>query len=225
MEKKPSFFSALKEEVIRGLSPSRSRAKSPARTASPFSILLRRKKNQYVAHAGIPQQFIARSGSFRPVGEALTPLVEGPDPDGCEIGDSKRISSGLGQWMKGQLSRTPSIASSVASKRSDLRLLLGVMGAPLAPVHVSTSDPLPHLSIKDTPIVSLSLFLFISHLRYSETFLFFLFSFLFGVFVQSTPSMDTKFFLSDFNLSGTFINFFLPYASMKYLLGDPLISF
>ncbi|KAA0044353.1 hypothetical protein IC582_017523 [Cucumis melo] len=152
MEKKPSFFSALKEEVIRGLSPSRSRAKSPARTASPFSILLRRKKNQYVAHAGIPQQFIARSGSFRPVGEALTPLVEGPDPDGCEIGDSKRISSGLGQWMKGQLSRTPSIASSVASKRSDLRLLLGVMGAPLAPVHVSTSDPLPHLSIKDTPI-------------------------------------------------------------------------
>lgn len=180
MEKKPSFFSALKEEVIRGLSPSRSRAKSPARTASPFSILLRRKKNQYVAHAGIPQQFIARSGSFRPVGEALTPLVEGPDPDGCEIGDSKRISSGLGQWMKGQLSRTPSIASSVATKRSDLRLLLGVMGAPLAPVHVSTSDPLPHLSIKDTPIVSLSLFLFISHLCYSETFLFFPFSFLFS---------------------------------------------
>ncbi|XP_022922959.1 uncharacterized protein LOC111430784 [Cucurbita moschata] len=152
MEKKPSFFSVLKEEVIRGLSPSRSRAKSPARTASPFSILLRRKKTQYANHGGIPQQFIGRSGSFRPVGEALTPLVEGPDPDGGEIGDSKRISSGLGQWMKGQLSRTPSIASSMANKRSDLRLLLGVMGAPLAPVHVSTSDPLPHLSIKDTPI-------------------------------------------------------------------------
>ena len=157
MEKKPSFFSVLKEEVIRGLSPSRSRAKSPARTASPFSILLRRKKTQYANHGGIPQQFIGRSGSFRPVGEALTPLVEGPDPDGGEIGDSKRISSGLGQWMKGQLSRTPSIASSMANKRSDLRLLLGVMGAPLAPVHVSTSDPLPHLSIKDTPIVSISL--------------------------------------------------------------------
>ncbi|XP_022149267.1 uncharacterized protein LOC111017730 [Momordica charantia] len=153
MEKKPSFFSVLKEEVIRGLSPSRSRAKSPARTGSPFSVLLRRKKHQYGSHGGVvPQQFIARSGSFRPVGEALTPLVEGPDPDGGEIGESKRMSSGLGQWMKGQLSRTPSIASSMANKRSDLRLLLGVMGAPLAPVHVSTSDPLPHLSIKDTPI-------------------------------------------------------------------------
>uniref|UniRef100_A0A0D3FL60 Uncharacterized protein n=1 Tax=Oryza barthii TaxID=65489 RepID=A0A0D3FL60_9ORYZ len=31
-------------------------------------------------------------------------------------------------------------------------LLLGVMGAPLAPVHVSAAEPLPHLSIKDTPI-------------------------------------------------------------------------
>ncbi|KAK3012072.1 hypothetical protein RJ639_011965 [Escallonia herrerae] len=37
-------------------------------------------------------------------------------------------------------------------RRSDLRLLLGVMGAPLAPVHVCATDPLPHLSIKDTPI-------------------------------------------------------------------------
>ncbi|TQD73312.1 hypothetical protein C1H46_041153 [Malus baccata] len=39
-------------------------------------------------------------------------------------------------------------------KRSNLRLLLGVIGAPLIPLHVSTSDPFPHLSIKDTPIVS-----------------------------------------------------------------------
>ncbi|XP_023518680.1 uncharacterized protein LOC111782112 [Cucurbita pepo subsp. pepo] len=152
MEKKPSFFSVLKEEVIRGLSPSRSRAKTPARTASPFSNLMRRKKNHYGGYGGTQQQLIDRSGSFRPVGEALTPLVEGPDPDGGEIGDSKRISLGLGQWMKGQISRTPSIASSMANKRSDLRLLVGVMGAPLAPMHVSTSDPLPHLSIKDTPI-------------------------------------------------------------------------
>ncbi|KAL0387058.1 UNVERIFIED_CONTAM: hypothetical protein Sradi_2587600 [Sesamum radiatum] len=30
------------------------------------------------------------------------------------------------------------------------------MGAPLAPVHVSTTDPLPHLSIKNTPIESSS---------------------------------------------------------------------
>lgn len=58
------------------------------------------------------------------------------------------------QWM-GQLARAPSVAGS-ACKRSDLRLLLGVLGAPLSPVHVTTADPLPHLSIKDTPIESSS---------------------------------------------------------------------
>ena len=96
------------------------------------------------------------------VGEALSPLMEGPDPDGGE-GERKRVGSGLGHWMRGQLSRAPSVTS-LAYKRSDLRLLLGVMGAPLAPVHVSTLDPLPHLSIKDTPIVNslpLPLFFFI----------------------------------------------------------------
>ncbi|KAA8536255.1 hypothetical protein F0562_028733 [Nyssa sinensis] len=148
MEKKQGFFSALKDEVVRGLSPARSRAKSPSRSGSPMSGLLRRKKNHHVAN---PEPFITRSGSLRPVGETLTPLMEGPDPDGGDVGDSKRSGLGLGQWMKGQLSRTPSVASN-AYKRSDLRLLLGVMGAPLAPVHVSTNDPLPHLSIKDTPI-------------------------------------------------------------------------
>ncbi|KAM7470484.1 hypothetical protein LguiA_008667 [Lonicera macranthoides] len=146
MERKQGFFSALKDEVVRGLSPSRSRAKSPARSASPMSGLLRRRKSSPSAN---PEALISRSGSMRPLGETLTPLMEGPDPDGGEVGDSKRV--GLGQWMKGQLTRTPSVASN-AYKRSDLRLLLGVMGAPLAPVHVSTTDPLPHLSIKDTPI-------------------------------------------------------------------------
>jgi hypothetical protein len=57
--------------------------------------------------------------------------------------------------------RAPSVSSSSSSsssacKKSDLRLLLGVLGAPLAPVHVCTTDPFPHLSIKDIPIVSFS---------------------------------------------------------------------
>ncbi|CAI9104321.1 OLC1v1002965C1 [Oldenlandia corymbosa var. corymbosa] len=178
MEKKQGFFSALKEEVVRGLSPARTRSKSPARSASPMAALLRRKKSSggggggggsssssYVANT---DALIARSGSMRPLGgETLTPLIEGPDPDGGEIGGSKRV--GLGQWMKVQLSRAPSVTSNGYgnnqqqginnsnypnnnNKRSDLRLLLGVMGAPLAPVHVSAMDPLPHLSIKDTPI-------------------------------------------------------------------------
>ena len=155
MEKKQGFFSALKEEVVRGLSPSRSRGSSPARSGSPISGFLRRKKNSN-NHVAQQDTLIARSGSLRPLGEALTPLMEGPDPDGGEVGDSKRVGSGLGQWMRGQLSRAPSITS-MAYRRSDLRLLLGVMGAPLSPVHVSSNDPLPHLSIKDTPIVSFSL--------------------------------------------------------------------
>ncbi|XP_058080931.1 uncharacterized protein LOC131229087 [Magnolia sinica] len=152
MEKKQGFFSALKEEVVRGLSPSRSRSKSPARSASPISSLLRRRKT----HLPPPSEpFISRSGSLRPVGETLTPLMEGPDPD-SSLSDPKKEGR-WGHWMKGQLSRAPSSSSSSSSasaayKRSDLRLLLGVMGAPLAPVHVSTTDPLPHLSIKDTPI-------------------------------------------------------------------------
>ncbi|XVF67477.1 hypothetical protein PTKIN_Ptkin10aG0124500 [Pterospermum kingtungense] len=157
MEKKQGFFSALKEEVVRGLSPSRSRNNSPARARSPMASLFRRKNkhnhsNYGGAYVAQPEPLIARSGSLRPVGEALAPLMEGPDPDGGElIGESKRLGSGLGQWVKGQLSRTPSVTS-LSYKRSDLRLLLGVMGAPLAPVHVSSTDPLLHLSIKDTPI-------------------------------------------------------------------------
>lgn len=118
-----------------------------------MAVLLRRRKPL----ASLPEPLIARSGSLRPVGEALTPLMEGPDPEGSGDGEGGRKEgwAGIQHWMKGQLlSRTPSVSSSAYSKRSDLRLLLGVMGAPLAPVHVCTTDPLPHLSIKDTPIVS-----------------------------------------------------------------------
>ncbi|KAK4274640.1 hypothetical protein QN277_017834 [Acacia crassicarpa] len=145
MERKQGFFSALKEEVVRGLSPGRSRAKSSARSASPMSSLLRRRKKH---HAPPPDLFITRSGSLRPA-EALSPLKEGPD--GTDAEDS-RGEGRWGHWMKGPLARTPSVSSSSACKRSDLRLLLGVLGAPLAPVHVSTADPFPHLSIKDIPI-------------------------------------------------------------------------
>lgn len=154
MERKQGFFSALKEEVVRGLSPARSRAKSPARSGSPMSSLLRRRrKGHHMAQQ--PEILISRSGSLRPV-EALSPLKEGPD---ATDGEDSRMEGRWGQWMKrGQLSRAPSDTCS-AYKRSDLRLLLGVLGAPLSPVHVSTADPFPHLSIKDTPIVSPQSFL------------------------------------------------------------------
>ncbi|KAK6946024.1 Protein of unknown function DUF620 [Dillenia turbinata] len=157
MEKKQGFFSALKEEVVRGLSPARSRNQSPGRAGSQITgLLFRRKSNQ--SYVGYPETLICRSGSLRP----LTPLMEGPDPDGGDpVGESKRgLGLGFG-WIKGRGQSgnngsgngyNGNNGSSSCSKRSDLRLLLGVMGAPLAPVHVSTSDPLPHLSIKDTPI-------------------------------------------------------------------------
>ncbi|KAH7848465.1 hypothetical protein Vadar_003057 [Vaccinium darrowii] len=139
--------------MVRGLSPARSRGRSKSRSVSPGSGLLRRRRGN-THHAAPPEMLVSRSGSVRPPPEALSPLREGPDPEGADGGDSRMERWSL--WMKGQLCRAPSVsvasASASASQRSDLRLLLGVLGAPLAPVHVSCSDPLPHLSIKDIPI-------------------------------------------------------------------------
>ena len=88
----------------------------------------------------------------------LAPLMEGPDLEsgdgeggGGGRGGARGRKEGWGHWVRGQLARAPSAAGAA---RSDLRMLLGVMGAPLAPVHVCTADPFPHLSVKDTPIVS-----------------------------------------------------------------------
>ncbi|KAK6115962.1 hypothetical protein DH2020_008231 [Rehmannia glutinosa] len=137
MERKQGFFSALKEEMVRGLSPARPRR---GRSQSPSgSGLLRRRRGGSV---GPPEILISRSGSLRPGVETLSPLREGPDPNGSDSGDPK--SDRWAHW----LCRAPSVSTAEPGySRSDLRLLLGVLGAPLAPVHVSNSDPLPHLSI------------------------------------------------------------------------------
>ncbi|KAL9237983.1 hypothetical protein vseg_012468 [Gypsophila vaccaria] len=148
MERKQGFFAALKEEVVRGLSPGKSRPRS----GSPMTGLLnRRRKNHHVA---VPEVLIARSGSLRPP-EMLSPLREGPEQGGPSGADVE--AGGWAHWMKRNGSGSSSVSGSGSGsgsgcKRTDLRLLLGVLGAPLAPVHVSASDPLPHLSIKDTPI-------------------------------------------------------------------------
>lgn len=153
MEKKQGFFSALRDEVIRSFTPSRSRPRSrsasPSRSNSHMKALLWGRKKLLASSgcsrgggaggyhlASQPEPLIGRSESLRPV-------IEGPDPDNDETQtDSKRIGSGLGHWVKGQMSRAPSVAST----RSDLRLLLGVLGAPLAPIKVSSS-------LRDSPIV------------------------------------------------------------------------
>lgn len=149
MEKKQGFFSA----VTRGLSParSRSRSQSPVRSPSPMTTLLfRRWKGSFRTQQqlnGLLDPPVPRSCS-------LEPLMEGLDPgEAGDGGDPRRERN----WFL--LSRTPSVSGS-GHRRSDLRLLLGVMGAPLAPIHVSYGEPLPHLSIKDTPIVRALLIFF-----------------------------------------------------------------
>ncbi|VAH28664.1 unnamed protein product [Triticum turgidum subsp. durum] len=173
-ERKQGFFAALKEEVVRGLSPARSRGKTPARSASPARMLIPRRRKapppppekQMEQQQYLPEQLIARSGSLRPGGEVLEPLIEGPDADrlaaGDFVGEDSGRREGFGHWVRGHLTRTPSMASASSAgpggssgsfRHSDLRLLLGVMGAPLAPISSNLADPLPLLSIKGTPIV------------------------------------------------------------------------
>ena len=141
---------------MRGLSPARSRGKSPApaRSASPARMLIpRRRKSsappqpppEKVLQQYLGEQLIARSGSLRPGGEALAPLIEGPDAERLAAGDPDAEESGrregFGNWVRGHLTRTPSMASaatgpggsSASFRQSNLRLLLGVMGATLGP--------------------------------------------------------------------------------------------
>ncbi|WOG98965.1 hypothetical protein DCAR_0418311 [Daucus carota subsp. sativus] len=134
MERKQGFLSTLKQKVVRGLSPARSRPKKNVSDGSSGSGSGTRTRVEQVA---LPEFLGERSRKSRPV-ETLGPLREGPDAEKAMDGrDSK-----WGQWMRAPLSRAP----------SDLRMLLGVLGAPLAPVHVSSNEPFPHLSTKDTPI-------------------------------------------------------------------------
>ncbi|KHN02044.1 hypothetical protein glysoja_046028 [Glycine soja] len=52
-----------KDEVVHGLSPTRSCTKSPARSASPMFSLLRHHRKH---HTSLPVLFIVRSRSLRP---------------------------------------------------------------------------------------------------------------------------------------------------------------
>jgi hypothetical protein len=104
---------------------------SSSSSTSPMSSLLRRRKKEYVPPLDLFIGETYPSTPARPPVEAMSPLKEGPDDTECSFG---------------------------TSSSSDLRLLLGVLGAPLAPLHVTTTEPFPHLAIKDIPIVSFSTF-------------------------------------------------------------------
>ncbi|ONK64824.1 uncharacterized protein A4U43_C07F30350 [Asparagus officinalis] len=134
MEKKQGFFSA----VARGLSParsrSRSRSESPVRSSSALTgFFQRRWKGAHKQISGLLDPPVPRFGN-------LAPLMEGPDPGEVGDGGNPRRELELRSWLDR------------VTAASEPRLLLGVMGAPLAPVHVSYGEPLPYLSIKDTPI-------------------------------------------------------------------------
>eukprot|EP00250_Pteridium_aquilinum_P010088 c19147_g1_i1 orf=2-1054(-) len=108
---------------------------------------------------------ILRCGSMRAIcGEGLAPLMEGPTPENFDDGCKREGRWGSLQWVKGQLlTKTPSMsraismsqrfnAHSEAYKRSDIRLLLGVLGAPLAPVAVADMESISFLSVKSIPM-------------------------------------------------------------------------
>jgi len=95
----------------------------------------------------------AHSGSLRPGGEALAPLME--DPGG---GRGRRVWRGVRTtgWVQTVGPRPPVLHPADGRRRvvPPLRLLLDIMGAALASVSASATEPLPHLSVHGAPIVS-----------------------------------------------------------------------
>ncbi|KAM5586895.1 hypothetical protein ABKV19_005697 [Rosa sericea] len=95
--------------------------------------------------------------------QPLTPLMEGPDPEMQEEGGKKESSwEAIREWFRAQkglpqgsnlsTSAYGSNGSTIPAKRQDLRLLLGVLGCPLAPIPQASEPvyhPMPH--IKDIP--------------------------------------------------------------------------
>ena len=91
--------------------------------------------------------------------QTLTPLMEGPDPEMQEEGNKKESSwEVIREWFRTQkgLSATNfsmSLYGNIPARRQDLRLLLGVLGCPLAPIPL-VNHPIHQLRVKDIPIVS-----------------------------------------------------------------------
>ncbi|XP_073313722.1 uncharacterized protein [Primulina huaijiensis] len=97
--------------------------------------------------------------------QQLTPLMEGPDFGTENQEGNKKESSWevIREWFRMERSVPPGGSSFSSSpplygssnvspaKMQDLRLLLGVLGCPLAPIPIS-NKPISHLHIKDIPI-------------------------------------------------------------------------
>ncbi|KAK4769435.1 hypothetical protein SAY86_027585 [Trapa natans] len=88
-----------------------------------------------------PELLVWKSGSLRPV-------MEGPDPDKQGMGNLARRrtnGSGLGSWVKGQLHSSIARGRNGCCSKADLRAMPSMIVAMLAPVHLISLDPFPHL--------------------------------------------------------------------------------
>ncbi|KAL6998858.1 hypothetical protein U1Q18_000026 [Sarracenia purpurea var. burkii] len=99
--------------------------------------------------------------------QPLTPLMEGLDLDMQDEGSKKESSwEVIREWFRAQknspgggsngFSMSLYGSSNIQGKRQDLRLLLGVLGCPLAPIPLPINIPVPHHppNIRDIPIES-----------------------------------------------------------------------
>ncbi|XP_008795785.2 uncharacterized protein LOC103711428 [Phoenix dactylifera] len=91
--------------------------------------------------------------------QPLTPLMESPDPE-AQGKKAKKEGSWevIRTWVRMQMEKGVSgnhlpipFHGNSASKKMDLKLILGILGCPLAPIPL-TAEPSHYLSIKDTPI-------------------------------------------------------------------------
>ncbi|KAK4595043.1 hypothetical protein RGQ29_018690 [Quercus rubra] len=91
------------------------------------------------------------------VPQPLTPLMEWPDPEMQEEGNKKESSwEVIREWFRATKNSPGASFSSpfdgaIQPKKQDLRLLLGVLGCPLAPIPL-VNDPIDRLHIKDIPM-------------------------------------------------------------------------
>ncbi|KAI4375956.1 hypothetical protein MLD38_013765 [Melastoma candidum] len=143
------FLSSLKDDLLRTLSP------SPSRSRKTLLLLTSSSDDHHLRHVLSSSSSTVRGSGKCAFPETLSPLMEGPDPDGGYEPAGGGGTGFLGRWVKGQILRVPTgngAGDGAGCRRVDLGVLLSVLGAPLSPVHVSSLDPLPLLSIKDTPI-------------------------------------------------------------------------
>ncbi|KAG6532714.1 uncharacterized protein LOC121971040 isoform X1 [Zingiber officinale] len=86
--------------------------------------------------------------------QPLGPLMEGLDPEAHGERSKERYWEMFRAWLRVQVDKGMSGSHfSIPSKKTDLRLVMGVLGCPLTPIPLLPADqPSRHFSIKDTPI-------------------------------------------------------------------------